>query len=356
MLSIALDNVEALPHPRRTVGVPPQHRRPSEHGVEGGTQLVAHCRQELVLCAVGLLELTAQGFRVPQGGAREFAPGASRRQPRGDPNEKVPSGERLDDVVVGTRVQSLRSGLLSCAGGQEHHRDLPQCCVATKSAKEGKPVEARHHDVSEDEIGVAAHNGFESRLAIPDGLHPSVLGADAPGTRACRRCRQQVEGAPGAWRCPPSRPRAAGEARRTSQPRKAPPARIPMRHATRRPESARTEHDLAGAPIPAESPRGTSCPDPHDSPRRLRRHASARARAPRQARSRSLLGFAPGSLDAMEAFEEVQILLATLPVSRTISADRGFQSHLHGDGSLNVYLKAFERRFRTIFSHMSGST
>jgi hypothetical protein len=55
-----------------------------------------------------------------------LAPNARQLEPRADAGEELASRERLDQVIVGSRIEPLDARLLAGAGGQQDDRDVAQ--------------------------------------------------------------------------------------------------------------------------------------------------------------------------------------------------------------------------------------
>ena len=89
---------------------------------------------------------------------------------RTDAGEQLSRRKRLDDIVVGTRVESLDPCFLAGARGQQQHGHAAQSFVGANRGQQPEAVQTRHHDVAENEIGRATTRGRERLLAVGHGL------------------------------------------------------------------------------------------------------------------------------------------------------------------------------------------
>ena len=88
-------------------------------------------------------------------------------------------------------LQTFDARLLARAGREQNHRQRPNPFVGANRGDQAKPVEGRHHDVGEHQIGNPAANVFERGSPSPTTSTRSAhreCGADSP---ACRRCRRR---------------------------------------------------------------------------------------------------------------------------------------------------------------------
>ena len=65
-----------------------------------------------------------------------------------DAREQLARSERLDQIVVGTRLQALDARFLAGARRQQDDRRVAQRRVRAQSAQQAEAVEARHHHVA----------------------------------------------------------------------------------------------------------------------------------------------------------------------------------------------------------------
>jgi len=123
-------------------------------------KLVRENREEDVLLPIVL----AQDIRGLAPHARELEMGGHAR-------EELAGAERLDEIVIRARLEPFDRGLLSGARREEDHRECAGGLRLAERAEERQAVEARHHDVGQDEIRRLPAHGLERRDSIPDALH-----------------------------------------------------------------------------------------------------------------------------------------------------------------------------------------
>ena len=88
--------------------------------------------------------------------------------------------ERLDDVVVGAGPQAADAVVGGVAGGQEDHRHLR--AGRAQALQHAEAVEAGHHHVEHDEVGlVLGHRGEGGRAAV-GGHRLEAVEAQGPRT------------------------------------------------------------------------------------------------------------------------------------------------------------------------------
>jgi len=131
--------------------------------------LLALCRREQLL---GLLEVLA--FRVP----RRFT------QPRDgelrvDARDELVRREWLDDVCIGTAVETLYRRLLARARRQQHDRYRLGARISTEGAHEAEAVEAGHHHIGQDEVGWIRRGERERLRTVGRRLDRPVSGQQA---------------------------------------------------------------------------------------------------------------------------------------------------------------------------------
>ena len=324
-------------------------------------QLVPEHRQELVLCA----RRRPRRPRAPRSALSlaRSAPG----QMRLDARHQLPRGERLDQVVVGARRRRPSTRASSPARADSMMTGTSRSArSARSSAQQAEAVQLRHHHVGQDEVGRLLRGGGRARPAVGDGLDASArLEEPRARTRACPRCR----------------PRRRMRARRESSVRRGPcPARTAAaarvgqpaqrlldvgvgagrgrrerslgRDAGRRADApcrSGIEDGERAFPRPSGSRRGPSppcsCTSSCTSARPMPEPSCVRARAPstRWKRSNRRGSSCAGIPGAGVAHLELDALAAGTRSVTSISPS-------------SVNLKAFDSRFRTIFSHMSRST
>jgi hypothetical protein len=78
-----------------------------------------------------------------------------------DAREELARGERLDEVVVGARLEPGDLVGLAAAAGEEDDRHRDRAPLGAQLPREGKPGRVREHPVEEDQLRERrAHQGF----------------------------------------------------------------------------------------------------------------------------------------------------------------------------------------------------
>ena len=90
------------------------------------------------------------------------------------PGQQLPAGERLDQVVVGARVEALEHPLLAGTRGEHHHRDTEGERVLLQRREQLETVHPRHHHVGEDQVGHAVPGLGQAVGAVDCRVHPVV--------------------------------------------------------------------------------------------------------------------------------------------------------------------------------------
>jgi len=101
-------------------------------------------------------------------------------QQRADPRQQLAREERLDQVVVGSGVQSFDTRLFAGARREQDDRQVAQRLVLAQRLDDTEAVEPRHHHVGDDDIGALAAYCFERRPAIAHRLD-LIVGREQPG-------------------------------------------------------------------------------------------------------------------------------------------------------------------------------
>ena len=114
-----------------------------------------------------------------------------------DPGPQLDDRERLAQVVVGTDGEAGSSR--PPARADSRTTGMPLVGVGARIPRRAVPVQARHHDVGDDEVGSAPTDGRDGREPVRDELDVVVLGEDVPEVGAAgRRCpRRRGPGAAG---------------------------------------------------------------------------------------------------------------------------------------------------------------
>ena len=69
-----------------------------------------------------------------------------------DPGQQFRGRERLDQVVVGARAQTLDRGLLASPGRQQQDRHVRRPRIGAQRGHQGQAVQAGHHHVADDQV------------------------------------------------------------------------------------------------------------------------------------------------------------------------------------------------------------
>ena len=142
---------------------------------KGISELVTQHGQELVLCARRVLRRAASFDRALEQLAAQLGEGEVHLHAR----DQLARGERLDEVVVCTRLKPLDARLLSRARGQHDHRNVARRFGRAQSRDQAEAVEIRHHDVREDHVGTMVADGGEGDLAVDGRLDGPIPGEHA---------------------------------------------------------------------------------------------------------------------------------------------------------------------------------
>ena len=175
-----------------------------------------------------------------------------------DARDQLARRERLDQVVVGARVQPFDARLVAGARRQHDRPERRQCAsVRAQRAQQLEAVQPGHHHVGQDQVGRVA---LAPRPAPPDRRRPPSTAPapleDPPArSRACRRCRRPpgcarplgVSPAVAARRRGAPPPRARRRAASAAPPRRKAPAPVDGR---RRARARRRRAPRAGAALP----------------------------------------------------------------------------------------------------------
>jgi hypothetical protein len=78
--------------------------------------------------------------------------------------------ERLAEVVRGPHLGALLMAARMLARGEDHHRDAGGRGVALQAGQRLPAVDARHHDVEQDQVGALALGLGDAVLAVGRGL------------------------------------------------------------------------------------------------------------------------------------------------------------------------------------------
>ncbi len=83
--------------------------------------------------------------------------------------EQFGGRERLDEIVVGARLQALDRGFLPGPGGQQQDRNIRGTKVRAQRRDELKAAEAGHHHIADEDVRRIGPGGFQRRLPVGDG-------------------------------------------------------------------------------------------------------------------------------------------------------------------------------------------
>ena len=112
---------------------------------------------------------------------------------RADAREQLAGRERLDEVVVGARVEAFDARLFAGARRQQHDRHVRRRGIGAQRREQPEAVEPRHHHVGEDEIRRVRRAAASAGLAVGDGFDAVVRREQvARRSHACPRCRRRA--------------------------------------------------------------------------------------------------------------------------------------------------------------------
>ena len=289
-----------------------------------------------------------------------------------DAGQQLAGAERLGEVVVGPRLQPLDPRLLARPGRRSRIGIAAVAGSARSSRSRPKPSSIGIITSVRTRSGGWSLDGGQRLHPVGDRRDVVTLGEQpARRTRACRRCRRP--GGSAAARRPARIAEAASWRERPAWsragPRRAVRAGQPAERlldVRRRPQRRRRQGARATDPVGRQVGRarrdrhGEGRPAPSCSRPPPARRAAGPAPAPAPGRSPSPRACAPGALDAMEPLEEPGQLVGRDARPGVLDPQRDQRPlPARSDTAIrpsSVNLNALERRFRTIFSHMSRST
>jgi hypothetical protein len=98
-----------------------------------------------------------------------------------DTGEEFLNAEGFGDVVVGARIEGFYFGVLLIANGEDEDGGVG---FAADGAAEVDTGYARHHEVSDDEVGVPLLEKAEGFFGIVGGAHVVALGGERSAQHA----------------------------------------------------------------------------------------------------------------------------------------------------------------------------
>jgi hypothetical protein len=113
------------------------------------------------------------GFEFGGSGAQRLhhlPPEARHLKIGADARQQFARGKRLGEIVVGDGVDPFDPRFLAGASGEEQQRYIARNRIGAQCAQQTKPVEQRHHDVRQNEIGHPAPYRRQGRFAVGNGL------------------------------------------------------------------------------------------------------------------------------------------------------------------------------------------
>ena len=305
--------------------------------------------------------------------ARRLAPKPRHLEIGVDAGDQFPRGEGLRQIVVGAGVEAFHARLLAGPRRQHDHGQVAQRRVGSQLAQQAEAVEARHHDVGQHEVRLPRADRRQRRVAVGDRLHvparseqPADIVAHVgvvvghEDARAVRSVRRKMQ---------------VAARRRRGRPASSPAASVRQPAQRLLDEGVGAQRRRGARPLLADRvrPGGGAVPngmrDVNVVPRAdLALDANGAAvqlapvPAPGRGRCRSLRTCGsrwPSMRWKRSNSRGSSAAGMPTPVSRTVSSARRRSGEPRSSTAISpskVNLKAFERRLRTIFSHMSRST
>jgi hypothetical protein len=142
-------------------------------GGERVAQLVGEHGHEVVFARGRLLER----LLAPVGALHLF-PGARQLDVGGDAGEQLPRRERLDEVVVGARLEPLARGLFAGPGRDQDHGEGGERGVGPDLAEQAEAVEPGHHHVGQDQVRPPPPRRLQRGLPVDHGLDVKAAGEE----------------------------------------------------------------------------------------------------------------------------------------------------------------------------------
>ena len=106
-----------------------------------------------------------------------FAAGAA--EEGADAGEEFFGAEGFDEVIIGAGIEAFDAVLDHAFGGEEEDGDVAM--EFAKFGADGEAIEAGHHDVEKDEVGLFAEGFFEADGAVLGGEDAVAIGGEGIG-------------------------------------------------------------------------------------------------------------------------------------------------------------------------------
>ena len=109
-------------------------------------------------------------------GIQRAPPFAGAAQERPDPRQQFVGAERFDQIIIRAGVESFDAVVNLPLGGE--HENGHRVGQAAQFGADGITVQARHHDVEQDEVGVLLDGALEAGFAFGGGEDAVAFGLE----------------------------------------------------------------------------------------------------------------------------------------------------------------------------------